>query len=211
MTPETTQFVAVFLAVFYSAVALFYVIFAKFRKAEHRGQSMIHMGERYSRHWWNHLTFRLFRIAIWAACVLRLLFPAVERWLLPVASLQADWIALAGLALLCFGFALAVCGSLSLAGAWRSGIDEAASEQLVTTQLYAFTRNPTFFGVRLGQLGFFLAWPTVFSLVCLIVGWIAVSVQVELEEAHLQLRFGDRYSEYQRAVGRWFLAGRQPA
>lgn len=209
MTLEVTQFVAMFLAAFYSAVALFYLMFAKLLKRKHQGQSMIHMGERYSRHWWNHLTFRLFRIAIWAACVLRLLFPTMERWLLPVASLQSDWIALAGLGLLCFGFALAVCGSLSLAVAWRSGIDEAASEQLVTTQLYALTRNPTFVGVRLAQLGFFLAWPTAFSLVCLIVGWIAVSVQVELEEAHLQQRFGDSYSDYQRAVGRWFLTGRQ--
>ena len=211
MILETTEFVAFFLAAFYSAVALFYLVFAKLLKRKHQGQSMIHMGERFSRHWWNHLTFRLFRIAIWAACVLRLVFPAMERWLLPLASLQADWIALAGLGLLCFGFVLAVCGSLSLAGAWRSGIDEDASDQLVTTQLYAFTRNPTFVGVRLAQLGFFLAWPTVFSLICLIVGWIAVSVQVELEEAHLQLRFGDRYSEYQRAVGRWFLVGREPA
>jgi protein-S-isoprenylcysteine O-methyltransferase Ste14 len=211
MILETTEFVAFFLAGFYSAVALFYLVFAKLLKRKHQGQSMIHMGERFSRHWWNHLTFRLFRIAIWAACVLRLVFPVMERWLLPVASLQADWIALAGIGLLCFGFALAVCGSLSLAGAWRSGIDEDASDQLVTTQLYAFTRNPTFVGVRLAQLGFFLAWPTVFSLICLIVGWIAVSVQVELEEAHLQLRFGESYSDYKQAVGRWFLAGRQPA
>ena len=211
MILETTEFVAFFLAAFYSAVALFYLVFAKLLKRKHQGQSMIHMGERFSRHWWNHLTFRLFRIAIWAACVLRLVFPAMERWLLPVASLQADWIALAGLGLLCFGFALAVCGSLSLAGAWRSGIDEDASDQLVTTQLYALTRNPTFVGVRLAQLGFFMAGPTVFSLICLIVGWIAVSVQVELEEAHLQQRFGDSYSDYQQAVGRWFLAGRQLA
>ena len=211
MTPETTQFVAMFLAAFYSAVALFYLIFAKLLKRKHQGNSMVHMGERYSRHWWNHLTFRLFRIAIWATCVLRLLFPAMERWLLPLASLQADWIALGGLGLLCFGFVFAVCGSLTLSAAWRSGIDKAASEALVTTQLYALTRNPTFVGVRLAQLGFFLAWPTAFSLVCLIVGWIAVSVQVELEEAHLQQRFGDGYSDYQRAVGRWLLAGRQTA
>ena len=92
MTLEVTQFVAMFLAAFYSAVALFYLMFAKLLKRNHQGQSMIHMGERFSRHWWNHLTFRLFRIAIWAACVLRLLFPEMERWLLPVASLQVDWI-----------------------------------------------------------------------------------------------------------------------
>jgi len=65
--------------------------------------------------------------------------------------------------------------------------------------------------VRLAQLGFFLAWRTVFSLVCLIVGWLAVSVQIELEEAHLQQRFGDRYSNYQREVGRWLPIGRQSA
>ena len=159
MTLEVAQFVAMFLAAFYSAVALFYLMFAKLLKRKHQGQSMIHMGERYSRHWWNHLTFRLFRIAIWAACVLRLLFPAMERWLLPVASLQSDWIALAGLGLLCFGLLWRSVAASSLAVAWRSGIDEAASEQLVTTQLYALTRNPTFVGVRLAQLGFFLPGP----------------------------------------------------
>jgi len=211
MIPETTSFAAFFLAVFYSAVALFYLVFAKLRKREHKGDSMIHMGERYSRHWWNHLTFRFFRIAIWSVCVLRLSFPAIERWLVPVPSIQEDWIVFAGLGFLSLGFILAVCGSLSLSGAWRSGIDDAACEQLVTTQFYAFTRNPTFVGVRLAQLGFFLAWPTVFSLVCLIVGWLAVSVQIELEEAHLQKRFGDSYSNYQREVGRWFPIGGQSA
>ena len=60
MTLEVAQFVAMFLAAFYSAVALFYLMFAKLLKRKHQGQSMIHMGERYSRHWWNHLTFRLF-------------------------------------------------------------------------------------------------------------------------------------------------------
>ena len=211
MTPETASFVAFFLASFYSVVALFYLLFVKFREREHQGNSVIHIGERYSGHWWNHLAFRFFRVAIWAVCVLRLLFPAVERWLVPVPSIKEDWIAFAGLSLLSLGFVLAVCGSLSLSVAWRSGIDDAASEKLVTTQLYAFTRNPTFVGVRLAQLGFFLAWPTVFSLVCLVVGWLAVGVQIELEEAHLQQRFGNTYLNYKREVGRWFLITRQPA
>ena len=45
MTLEVTQFVAMFLAAFYSAVALFYLMFAKLLKRKHQGQSMIHMGD----------------------------------------------------------------------------------------------------------------------------------------------------------------------
>ena len=211
MSPGLESFIAVYLAAFYSGVALFYLVFAKLRKRDHDGSSMIHMGERFSLHWWNHLTFRFFRIAIWSVCVLRLFAPALDSWLLPFTALQLDWIALTGMGLLTLGFALAVSGSLNLSGAWRSGIDESASEQLVTTHLYALTRNPTYVGVRMAQLGFFLALPNLFSLVCLIVGWIAVSVQIGLEETHLQQRFGEAYAQYRRSVGRWFLPGRQPA
>ena len=99
-----------------------------------------------------------FRIAIWTACVLRLLFPEMERWLLPWQACKWTGFRLA-VSVYCVSVCFAVCGSLSLAAAWRSGIDEAASEQLVTTRLYAFTRNPTFVGVRLAQLGFFLPGP----------------------------------------------------
>ena len=74
------------------------------------------------------------------------------HWLLPVASLVLDRVGWSRV--VCFGFALAVGGNLSLAETWRSGIDEAASEQLVTTLIYAFTRNPTFVGVRLANWGF---------------------------------------------------------
>ena len=211
MTPGLHSFIAIYLAVFYSGVALFYLVFAKLRKRDHDGSSMIHMGARFSLHWWNHLTFRFFRIAIWGVCVLRLFVPALDNWLVPFADLQVNWIVLTGVGLLTFGFALAVSGSLNLSGAWRSGIDESANEQLVTTQLYALTRNPTYVGVRMAQIGFFLALPNLFSLLCLVVGWIAVSVQIGLEEKHLQHRFGDAYRQYQRSVGRWFLPSRQPA
>jgi protein-S-isoprenylcysteine O-methyltransferase Ste14 len=55
-----------------------------------------------------------------------------------------------------------------------------------------------------GQLGFFLALPSVFSLVCLVAGVLVITRQAKEEEKALAQRFGQDYEAYRAKVPRWF-------
>jgi protein-S-isoprenylcysteine O-methyltransferase Ste14 len=86
---------------------------------------------------------------------------------------------------------------------WRSGVDEETETQLVTSGPFAQVRNPMFLGVMLAQIGFFLALPSVFSLVCLVIGVVAVFAQARFEEHELARRFGATYRLYLEQVPAW--------
>ena len=60
-----------------------------------------------------------------------------------------------------------------------------------------------FLGIAIAQAGFFLALPSVFSSVCLLVGWYTLQNQTLAEEAHLSAKFTDDYRHYTEDVPRW--------
>jgi len=88
---------------------------------------------------------------------------------------------------------------------WRSGIAPPAGQaRLLTEGPYRRSRNPLFLAVMAGQLGFFLALPSVFSLVCLVAGVVVITRQAKEEEKVLAQRFGQAYEAYRGRVPRWF-------
>ena len=108
-----------------------------------------------------------------------------------------------GWLLLGAGFWFTVRVHYSMGEAWRSGIDPEGPAKLLTTGYFRLSRNPMFLGVAISQLGFFLALPSAFSLLCLVVGLLTLRSQALLEERHLQQRFPLQYSTYSKAVHRW--------
>jgi protein-S-isoprenylcysteine O-methyltransferase Ste14 len=107
-------------------------------------------------------------------------------WLLLVASLLGAMVAQAHMGL-----------------SWRIGIDETQGTALVTTGLFAHSRNPVFLFMRLGLLGFWLVLPHAATLAVLIAGELLMQVQVRLEEHHLRTSHGDDYAGYVARVRRW--------
>jgi protein-S-isoprenylcysteine O-methyltransferase Ste14 len=55
------------------------------------------------------------------------------------------------------------------------------------------------------QVGLFLALPTLFTLVCLVLGVWAVTAQVGVEERLLRQRFGESYNAYAARTPRWLI------
>ncbi|MGB0733348.1 MAG: methyltransferase family protein [Pontibacterium sp.] len=110
---------------------------------------------------------------------------------------------LLGNVLLAMGFANAILLNVYMGNQWRSGIDPNGPTLLITQGLFKYSRNPMFLGVGIAQLGFFLALPSWFSLICLMVGWAAIYRQTISEEKHLQARFPDEYAIYTTKVRRW--------
>jgi protein-S-isoprenylcysteine O-methyltransferase Ste14 len=57
--------------------------------------------------------------------------------------------------------------------------------------------------IAISQLGFFLAIPSIFSLVCLIIGLYTLRSQALEEELHLSQQFPIAYAAYSSKVRRW--------
>lgn len=89
---------------------------------------------------------------------------------------------------------------------WRIGIPDEAAD-LVTTDLFAVSRNPTFLGFVLLLGGGATAAPGPLTAAGAAAGFVAFSVQIRLEENHLAARHGEAYAAYRRRVGRWFGSG----
>lgn len=202
-TPEIIDFTRWYLAVFYTFVAVFYTIRVITAKKNTQNE-MVFAGARYCDTWWNHMTFRLFRVSIWMVCVFRLFFPATDNYLGMFASLEHQITLLLGLSLLTIGFLFTLIVHYSMKKKWRSGIDPKGPETLITDGFYRYSRNPIFVSVGLSQLGFFFALPSVFTLVCLVLGLFTLYKQTIAEEQHLVTIFHDDYKVYQRKVRRWF-------
>lgn len=196
------DYLAWFLAGFYLFVGVFYFSIIKFRQTKEQAKQLVHAGQRYSLHWWNHLSFRVFRVSILCVCVARVISPSIDQYLGLFTLPNEFYFNLVGVSALISGFCLAIISNLSLNEAWRSGIDS-SQLSLSTKGVYAMSRNPGYIGVGVAQIGFFFALPSVFSLVCMLVGLNALRLQTNLEEAFLSLMHPVKYGLYCKQVPKW--------
>ena len=203
LSAAIVEFTRVYLAVFYTGVAAFYTFRILAKKRAGSGE-VVFAGERFGATWWNHLLFRAFRMTIWMVCLLRWPFPTVDEYLGIFDALNTWPVVLAGDLLLTSGFAFVVAVHFGHGRHWRSGIDPRGPEALRTDGFYRYSRNPMFVGVATAQAGFFLALPSVFTALCLLIGWATLHRQTLAEEAHLAARFPRDYTEYRSRVRRWF-------
>lgn len=195
-------FTRLYLAAFFTFVAVFYTSRVIY-KNQRTTSGVIFPGERFCSSWRNHLLFKLFRATIWLVCVVRLFVPATDDYLGLLLSFNHFPIIMLGNILLTIGFLLTIYVHLNLAKNWRSGIDPLGPQQLKTSGLYRYSRNPMYVGVAVAQLGFFLALPSLFTLICLIVGFYTLRSQIRVEEGHLTTRFSAHYLAYKQNVPRW--------
>lgn len=200
--PDMVEFTRLFLALFFTMVAVFYTsrIFIMKRVTS---RSLVFPGERYCSTWWNHMTFRFFRVLIWMVCLFRYFFPELDGYLGLINALQTNVVIAVGLVLLSLGFFATIAMNWAMGEEWRSGIDPSGPSQLLSNGVYHYSRNPMFVCIGLAQLGFFLALPSIFSLVCLIVGWMMLYRQTLAEEQHLADKFPQEYASYTATVRRW--------
>jgi len=197
-----TEFTRWYLALFFSGVAIFYTVRVLLLQRRETGEKVF-TGDRFTNTWWNHLAFRVFRVLIWLACLSRLPYPGVDSYLGLIPALQNFYVIALGNGLLTVGFLLTITVHFSLRERWNSGINPEGPPELVTTGMYRVSRNPMFVGVALGQVGFFLALPSLFTLLCLPIGLVALNRQIRAEELHLAAAFPRNYPSYAALVPRW--------
>lgn len=109
------------------------------------------------------------------------------------------------------GIVLVVAAGLEMAGMCNSdNLGTDAPVRLVTTGVYAFSRNPGYLGAVLFAIGL-AAWVGSLSpwLVIAFLPKVMSGAYIRREEKELEARFGDSYRFYCRAVPRWFSLKRK--
>ena len=106
--------------------------------------------------------------------------------------------------LLCLaGLFLLFLSLMSFGKSFRVGIDPDHPDKLVTTGIFAFSRNPIYVAFGFVLLGQFLVFSNWILLVYMVAGIWLFDRQVSREEEYLRNRYGQQYSEYCDRVRRY--------
>jgi protein-S-isoprenylcysteine O-methyltransferase Ste14 len=134
-----------------------------------------------------------------------LIFAAAFHW--PTVSKQEFFhsaiIAWIGVLLCLVGLLLLLWSLISFGKSFRVGIDTDRPDQLVTTGILAFTRNPIYVAFWIVLVGQLLVFPNWILLVYVGAATWLFHRQVLREEEYLKVRYGQEYVEYCRRVRRY--------
>jgi len=116
---------------------------------------------------------------------------------------QNEIIRWAGAVFCILGILFFLYALISFGRSFRVGIDEEHPGKLVTTGVFAISRNPIYTAFGFILPGIFLTDPNWIILLYLIAGAWLLSRQVKREEASLIKIYGKEYEEYCRKVRRY--------
>ena len=126
-------------------------------------------------------------------------FPSASGQVLFQSSLVA-WV---GVLFCAAGLLLLLLSLVSFGRSFRVGIDADGPDELVTTGIFAFTRNPIYVAFGFVLFGEFLVLPNWILLTYLAAASWLIHRQVSREEDFLRLHYGPRYREYCQRVRRY--------
>lgn len=134
-----------------------------------------------------------------------LVFANAFGW--PTVSAQtffdSEIIAWLGVVLCGAGLGLFVAALVSFGQSFRVGIDNETPDQLVTTGIFAYSRNPIYVAFAFVLLGEFLIFPNWILLLYLVAAVWLFHRQVLREEEYLKGHYGQAYLDYTGRVRRY--------
>ena len=116
---------------------------------------------------------------------------------------HSEVISWVGVILCLAGLILLLLSLISFGKSFRVGIDVDLPDKLVTTGVFAFSRNPIYVAFAFVLLGQFLVFPDWILLTYLAAGIWLFHRQVLREEAFLRNQYGQEYAEYCNRVRRY--------
>src|SRR5215510_3946096 len=111
---------------------------------------------------------------------------------------------IAGVALVAAGCVIFILALVSFGASWRVGIDAKTPGCLVTTGIFALSRNPIFVFLDLYAFGTFLINGTLGFLLFALVLAAGIHYQILQEESFLRRTYGTDYHDYCRRTARYF-------
>lgn len=133
------------------------------------------------------------------------IFAAAFGW--PLVSTQtffdSDAVSWIGVAFCIGGLSILLLSLVAFGKSFRVGIDVERPDKLVTTGIFAISRNPIYVGFGLVLIGEFLVFPNWIPLVYLVAGMAIFHRQVLREESFMREHYGQEYTEYRERVRRY--------
>jgi protein-S-isoprenylcysteine O-methyltransferase Ste14 len=126
---------------------------------------------------------------------------------LPTVSRQeffrSETLSWVGVLLCLAGLFLLLLSLVSFGKSFRVGIDRDHPDELVTTGIFGFSRNPIYVAFWIFLLGQFLVFPNWILLVYLIAAAWLFDRQVLREEEYMRNHYGQQYLDYRNRVRRY--------
>jgi protein-S-isoprenylcysteine O-methyltransferase Ste14 len=113
------------------------------------------------------------------------------------------WLKYAGISFCYIGLIIFLMALMSFGKSWRIGIDESNSNELITTGMFKYSRNPIFLFMDLYFLGIMLIYPNMVFIVVAICMITGIHLQILREETFLLNKFGEEYIQYKKQTRRY--------
>lgn len=110
----------------------------------------------------------------------------------------------AGMLLVILGFTIFTWAFYSFGNSWRVGFDTKTPGALVTSGIFALSRNPIYLFLDLWFIGIFLINGTLVFLVFAILAVFHMHYQILREEKFLDELYGQPYNDYRSRTARYF-------
>jgi protein-S-isoprenylcysteine O-methyltransferase Ste14 len=130
------------------------------------------------------------------------IFPA----LLHLQIIDSTVARVVGVILVVFGFFIMIWAFVSFGNSWRVGLDVKTPGKLVTTGIFAVSRNPIYVFLNLWFLGIFLINGTLIFLLFALLAIVHLHYQILREEKFLTEVYGQAYRDYCARSGRYFTS-----
>jgi protein-S-isoprenylcysteine O-methyltransferase Ste14 len=129
------------------------------------------------------------------------------EWLLlrlPVPFAETETVHFTGMLLLLAGIGLIIWAMLEFRRHATSIRPDRASNALMATGPFAFSRNPIYLGEAIALVGAALTFNRLWLLLTVpVFAYLVTRLAIEREEAYLERRFGASYGDYKARVRRW--------
>jgi protein-S-isoprenylcysteine O-methyltransferase Ste14 len=132
-------------------------------------------------------------------------FAAAFGWPLAAGTrfFRCEAVAWIGVGLCCAGLLVMLASLVSFGRSFRVGIDVDRPDKLVTTGVFAWSRNPIYVAMFLVLVGQFLVFPNWVTLLYLFAGTWLFHRQVLREEEFMRRQYGEEYAVYCQRVRRY--------
>ena len=118
--------------------------------------------------------------------------------------IDSDMSRIAGVILVTTGLVIFIWAFVSFGNSWRVGMDSKTPGALVTSGIFAFSRNPIYIFLDLWFIGIFLINGRLIFLIFVLLAAAALHYQMLREEKFLSQRHGQAFEEYRARSGRYF-------
>ena len=141
---------------------------------------------------------------VYLVALANVFFPEIRNIAGQIAFLEFTALQYVGYGVLSLAMIIGLLALYELSDSWRVGIRPEQKTDLVTTGIYAWSRNPYFLSYDLLFLGIFFIFPSLVLLLLITTLSVVFHLMILEEESYLDKVQGEPYQVYKREVGRYF-------